>query len=83
MIIVDYASFAAEVKHFVETRLPDPVSHKSTAVFEVGEPLIGLYVHVDRHGWHQDLDGVNVHRQRHIASPLGNLQAFATFLNLL
>jgi hypothetical protein len=74
--------FLKALSDFVKVSIPDPGSHKNTALFTLGEPKTGHYLRVDCHGWSHDLHGVNVEKRMHIASPLANLQAAAVFFGL-
>jgi len=82
MIHTDRHTFLQEVGEFVQRTLPNPDAHKKTSVFTVGDPKIGHYLRVDSESWSHDLNGVNVSRQTHIASPLANLQAAAVFFGV-
>lgn len=82
MTHTDRSTFLPAISELVKNSLSNPEAHKKTAVFTVGDPKIGHYLHVDGHGWSHDLYEVNVERRTHIASPLTNLQAAAVFFGL-
>ena len=66
----------------MDIRIPDPDSHKKTAVFTVGDATRGHHLFVDASGWVHNYNMINVERSTHIASPLANLQAAAMSLGL-
>jgi hypothetical protein len=82
MIYLDKHEFLRAVGDFVKIRLPDPDSHKKTAVFTVGDSLRGHSLSVNEFGWAHNFNGRNLEKRTHIASPLANLQAAAVFFGV-
>lgn len=82
MIYKERLFFLQALGEAVKQALLAPESHKDTAVFKVGDPKIGHYLYVNRHGWSHEVEGVNIERHMHIAAPLGNLQSAAVFFGV-